>query len=122
MISQARVACKARIDPHASPEPSPEPEHDLLVFIDVPNDLCPGDALAAVDVHAVVPAIAAAMPRVASLVFPQGWHPPGHHSFASAHPCRLRYETVPFPFGAQIPRSDHCVQGVAGVELLDAVR
>jgi nicotinamidase/pyrazinamidase len=96
------------MDLHASPE------HELLLVIDVQNDFCPGGALAVADGDAVVPAIAAAMPRFAHVVFTQDWHPPGHRSFASAHPSRSPYQTVPFPYGEQTLWPDHCVQGTAG--------
>jgi nicotinamidase/pyrazinamidase len=98
------------MDPHASPET----EHELLLVIDVQNDFCPGGALAVADGDAVVPAIAAAMPRFAHVAFTQDWHPPGHRSFASAHADRSPFESVSFPYGAQTLWPDHCVQGTEG--------
>ena len=97
------------------------PERDLLLVIDVQNDFCPGGALAVPDGDAVVPAIAALMPRFAHVAFTQDWHPPGHRSFASAHPGRAPYETVRLPYGDQTLWPDHCVQGTRGAALHDGL-
>ncbi|MFN9771415.1 MAG: bifunctional nicotinamidase/pyrazinamidase [Burkholderiales bacterium] len=102
-----------------------DPDRDLLLVIDVQNDFCPGGALAVADGDAVVPAIASLMPRFAHVAFTQDWHPPGHRSFASAHPGRSPYESVPFPYGEQTLWPDHCVQGTRGAAFplaLDARR
>ena len=48
------------------------------------------------------------------VVVTQDWHPPGHASFASAHPGRRPYDTVALDYGPQILWPDHCVQGTAG--------
>ena len=98
-----------------------DPDSDLLLVIDVQNDFCPGGALAVADGDAVVPAIASLMPRFAHVAFTQDWHPPGHRSFASAHPGRSPYETVPFPYGDQTLWPDHCVQGTRGAAFHDAL-
>lgn len=96
-------------------------DRDLLLVIDVQNDFCPGGALAVADGDAVVPAIAALMPRFAHVALTQDWHPPGHQSFASAHPGRSPFETVPFPYGEQTLWPDHCVQGTEGAEFHEAL-
>jgi nicotinamidase/pyrazinamidase len=98
-------------------DPLASPEHELLLVIDVQNDFCPGGALAVPDGDAVVPVVAAAMTRFAHVAFTQDWHPPGHRSFASAHPGRAPYERVPFPYGEQTLWPDHCVQGTEGAAL-----
>jgi nicotinamidase/pyrazinamidase len=98
-----------------------DPDRDLLLVIDVQNDFCPGGALAVADGDAVVPAIASLMPRFAHVAFTQDWHPPGHRSFASAHPGRSPYETVPFPYGDQTLWPDHCVQGTRGAAFHDGL-
>lgn len=98
-----------------------DPDSDLLLVIDVQNDFCPGGALAVADGDAVVPAIASLMPRFAHVAFTQDWHPPGHRSFASAHPGRMPYETVPFPYGDQTLWPDHCVQGTRGAAFRDGL-
>jgi nicotinamidase/pyrazinamidase len=98
-----------------------DPDRDLLLVVDVQNDFCPGGALAVADGDAVVPAIAALMPRFAHVAFTQDWHPPGHRSFASAHPGRSPYETVPFPYGDQTLWPEHCVQGTPGAAFHDGL-
>jgi nicotinamidase/pyrazinamidase len=55
----------------------------------------------------------------------QDWHPPGHLSFASAHPGRRPYESLELPYGRQILWPDHAVQGTANAALhagLDTTR
>ncbi len=98
-----------------------DPDRDLLLVVDVQHDFCPGGALAVADGDAVVPAIAALMPRFAHVAFTQDWHPPDHRSFASAHPGGTPFATVPFPYGEQTLWPDHCVQGTRGAELHDAL-
>ena len=48
------------------------------------------------------------------MVLTQDWHPPGHLSFASAHPGKRPFETIDLEYGAQTLWPDHCVQGTAG--------
>ncbi|MFM1987837.1 MAG: hypothetical protein RJA99_794 [Pseudomonadota bacterium] len=108
-----------------SVSPPTDTDRDLLLVVDVQNDFCPGGALAVADGDAVVPAIASLMTRYAHVVFTQDWHPRGHRSFASSHPGRAPFETVPFPYGDQTLWPDHCVQGTRGAEFhagLDARR
>ena len=105
--------------------PEIDPRRDVLVVIDVQNDFCPGGALAVADGDAVVPVINTLAQRFEHLVLTQDWHPPGHHSFASAHPGRTPFETVEFAYGPQTLWPDHCVQGTTGAALhegLDATR
>ncbi|HVL71293.1 MAG TPA: bifunctional nicotinamidase/pyrazinamidase [Beijerinckiaceae bacterium] len=87
---------------------------DLLLVVDVQNDFCPGGALAVPDGDAVVPAVAALMPRFDHVVLTQDWHPPGHGSFASSHPGRRPFETIEAAYGEQVLWPDHCVQGTPG--------
>jgi nicotinamidase/pyrazinamidase len=56
------------------------------------------------------------MPRFDEVLLTQDWHPPGHRSFASAHPGRTPFETVQMPYGAQTLWPDHCVQGTPGAD------
>ncbi len=91
-------------------------ESDALLVIDVQNDFCPGGALAVPDGDAVVPVInrlAGAFPHV---LVTQDWHPPGHSSFASAHPGKEPFQTIAMPYGEQTLWPDHCVQGTPGAE------
>ena len=57
--------------------------------------------------------------RFRHVVLTQDWHPPGHLSFASAHPGRKPYETIEVAYGPQILWPDHCVQGTPGAQFRD---
>lgn len=92
-------------------------ETDALIVVDVQNDFLPGGSLAVPQGDAVVPAVNALAARFGIVVATQDWHTPGHLSFASAHPGRGPFETVPMPYGPQILWPDHCVQGTAGAAL-----
>ena len=90
---------------------------DALLVVDVQGDFLPGGALAVPDGDAVVAPIRALAARFATLVLTQDWHPPGHASFASAHPGRAPFETVRLAYGEQVLWPDHCVQASAGAAL-----
>lgn len=87
---------------------------DVLLVVDVQNDFCPGGALAAPGGDEVVAPINRLMGRFDHVVLTQDWHPEGHLSFASSHPGRKPYETIPLPYGPQVLWPDHCVQGAPG--------
>jgi nicotinamidase/pyrazinamidase len=91
-------------------------KRDVLLVVDIQNDFCPGGALAVPQGDEVVPVINRLAQGFAHVVLTQDWHPPGHQSFASAHPGRKPYETITVPYGAQILWPDHCVQGTLGAE------
>ncbi len=92
-------------------------DRDALVVVDLQHDFLPGGALAVGGGDAVVAPIAALAPAFATVVATQDWHPPGHVSFASAHPGRRPYETLALPHGPQELWPDHCVQGSRGAAL-----
>ena len=92
-------------------------DRDALVVVDLQHDFLPGGALAVGGGDAVVAPIAALGPAFATVVATQDWHPPGHVSFASAHPGRRPYETLQLPQGAQELWPDHCVAGSRGAAL-----
>ncbi|HET8542318.1 MAG TPA: nicotinamidase [Anaeromyxobacter sp.] len=98
-----------------------ERARDALVVVDVQHDFLPGGALAVADGDAVVAPIAALAPAFATVVATQDWHPPGHVSFASAHPGRRPFETVALPQGPQELWPDHCVAGSRGAALHPAL-
>ncbi len=82
----------------------------------------PGGELPVPDGDAVLPVIN----RLLAGPFPhafatQDWHPPGHNSFASAHPGRHPYETIELPYGQQILWPDHAVWNSAGAALHPAL-
>jgi nicotinamidase/pyrazinamidase len=92
-------------------------ERDILLVVDIQNDFCPGGALAVPRGDKVVPVINRLAQRFAHVVLTQDWHPPGHQSFASAHPGRKPYDTITVSYGPQILWPDHCMQGTPGAEL-----
>jgi nicotinamidase/pyrazinamidase len=89
-------------------------EHDVLLVVDVQNDFCPGGTLAVPEGDEIVPAVNRLARAFAHVALTQDWHPPGHSSFASAHPGTEPFTTVEMPYGTQILWPDHCVQGTQG--------
>lgn len=89
-------------------------DRDVLVVVDVQNDFCPGGALAVPDGDAVVPVANRLAAAFQNVVLTQDWHPPGHQSFASAHPGKVPFETIDMPYGPQVLWPDHCIQGSEG--------
>ncbi len=96
-------------------------ERDALVVVDLQRDFLPGGALAVGGGDEVVAPIAALMPAFATVVATQDWHPPGHVSFASAHPGRRPFEVLELPQGPQELWPDHCVAGSRGAALHPAL-
>ena len=98
---------------------------DALLAVDVQNDFCTGGRLGIQGGEAVAAPINRVSGLFRTVVMTQDWHPPGHQSFASAHPGRRPYETVAMSYGDQVLWPDHCVQGTVGASLhpdLDAAR
>ncbi len=89
-------------------------EKDVLLVVDVQNDFCPGGALAVPGGDEIVPVVNRLGERFQHVVMTQDWHPPGHASFASAHPGRQPFETIELAYGAQTLWPDHCVQETPG--------
>ncbi|MFZ0393527.1 MAG: bifunctional nicotinamidase/pyrazinamidase [Terracidiphilus sp.] len=90
--------------------------NSVLVVIDLQNDFCPGGALAVAGGDEVIPAIHRIAPLFEHIILTQDWHSPRHLSFASAHPGRKPFETVPVSYGEQTLWPDHCVKGTRGAE------
>ncbi len=90
---------------------------DILLVIDVQNDFCPGGRLAVAGGDEILPVVNRLGRRFPHVVMSQDWHPPGHLSFASAHPGRHPFETVETAYGRQTLWPDHCVQGSPGAAL-----
>jgi nicotinamidase/pyrazinamidase len=82
--------------------------------VDVQNDFCPHGALAVPRGDEVVPIINSFAKNFRNVVLTQDWHPPGHLSFASAHPGRSPYDIIAMSYGPQVLWPDHCVQGTPG--------
>lgn len=85
-----------------------------LLVVDVQVDFLPGGALPVPRGDEVVAEINRLAARYEQVVLTQDWHPPGHVSFASAHPGRQPFETIRLAYGEQTLWPDHCVQGSAG--------
>ena len=90
---------------------------DALLVVDLQHDFLPGGALAVAGGDEIVAPLARLAPAFATVVMTQDWHPPGHVSFASAHPGRAAYQTLALPQGPQELWPDHCVRGTRGAAL-----
>jgi len=78
----------------------------------------PGGELPVADGDAVVPVIDRLLAGAFVHAFAtQDWHPPGHASFASAHPDRQPFEEIDMPYGRQVLWPDHALQGSANAAL-----
>jgi nicotinamidase/pyrazinamidase len=97
-------------------------DNDVLLVIDVQNDFCPGGALAVAEGADVVPGANRLAERFQHVVMTQDWHPPGHRSFASAHPGRKPFETITLAYGPQTLWPDHCVQAPPGAAFHPGLR
>src|SRR5919202_1648790 len=89
-------------------------EHDVLIVTDPQVDFCPGGALAVPEGDAIIPVVNRLARRFAHVVITEDWHPPGHMSFASAHPGKQPFETIEVDYGPQTLWPDHCVQNTSG--------
>ena len=94
---------------------------DVLIVVDVQNDFLPGGALAVPDGDAVIAPINALGRIFRHVVLTQDWHPSGHISFASSHRGQKPFASIPLPYGEQVLWPDHCVQGMAGAALAEAL-
>lgn len=93
-----------------------------LIVVDVQNSFLPGGALAVPDGDQIVPLVNALVARFDVVVVTQDWHPPGHRSFASAHPGRAPFDVVVLDGREQTLWPDHCVQGEHGAALADGLQ
>jgi nicotinamidase/pyrazinamidase len=90
---------------------------DVLIVIDVQNDFCEGGNLAVPGGDEVVPIINDLAKGFKNVVLTQDWHPPGHLSFASAHPGKQAFSQIEMPYGDQTLWPDHCIQERRGASL-----
>ena len=83
------------------------------------NDfVLPGAPLEVRGATEIIPGINLLARRFDHVLCTQDWHPPGHISFASAHPGKQPFtDTVELPYGIQHLWPDHCVQGTPGADL-----
>ena len=89
-------------------------DRDILIVTDPQRDFCPGGALAVPDGDLIMPAINRLARDFGHVIVTQDWHPPGHASFARAHPGRQPFETITVDYGPQTLWPEHCVQGTDG--------
>lgn len=93
-------------------------EGDALIVVDVQKDFMPGGALPVAAGEEIVPGVNVMMERFdrqgLAVVLTQDWHPPGHRSFASAHPGRKPYDPHEEPGIGPVLWPGHCVQGTPG--------
>ncbi len=83
---------------------------DILGLVDVQPTFMPGGELPVADGDAVVPVINGLLRLFDHAFATQDWHPPGHGSFASAHPGQNPYDTIDMPYGQQVLWPDHALQ------------
>lgn len=98
-----------------------DPASDVLGLVDIQPTFMPGGELAVTDADAVVPVVNRLLQRFSHAVATQDWHPPGHTSFASAHPGRKPYDTIEMPYGPQVLWPDHALQGSSTAALHPAL-
>jgi nicotinamidase/pyrazinamidase len=90
---------------------------DILGLVDVQPTFMPGGELAVADGDAVIRVINQLTHQFDHAFATQDWHPPGHGSFASAHPGRKPYETIDMPYGSQVLWPDHALQNTPNAAL-----
>ncbi len=92
-------------------------DSDVLIVIDVQNCFVPGGSLAVKEGDQIVPLINRLAKSFKHVVLTQDWHTADHVSFASQHPGKKPFETVPLSYGTQVLWPEHCVQGTEGAML-----
>jgi nicotinamidase/pyrazinamidase len=91
-----------------------------LLIVDLQHDFLPGGSLAVAEGDAVIPFVSDLMNkkgRYELIVATQDWHPPGHGSFASAHPGAKPFDLGELNGLEQVFWPDHCVQGQDGARI-----
>ncbi len=98
---------------------NPLAETDILGLVDLQPTFMPGGELPVPEGDAVLPIINRLLltGQFSHAFATQDWHPPGHRSFASAHPGARPFETIAMPYGAQILWPDHAMQGSANAAI-----
>lgn len=90
-----------------------------LLVVDVQPDFLPGGRLAVAEGDEILGGVSTLMESDAFdvVVATQDWHPPGHTSFATSHPGREPFDTIPLHGHDQVLWPEHCIQGTPGAEL-----
>ncbi len=99
-----------------------DPERDILGVIDVQPTFMPGGELPVPEGDQVLGPVNRLLARFRHAFATQDWHPPGHLSFASSHPGRHPFETIPLAYGPQTLWPDHAVQETPSAALHPALR
>lgn len=86
------------------------------MLVDLQNDFLPGGALAVFGGNEVIPVANTVQSCFDIIVATADWHPPGHGSFASAHPGARVGDLRELGGLPQMLWPDHCVQGTMGAE------
>ena len=73
---------------------------DALLVVDLQHDFLPGGALAVPGGEELVAPVARLASIFGTVVVTQDFHPPGHVSFASAHPGKRPFDSVAHPSSA----------------------
>ncbi len=102
-------------------EPVQISDQDVLIVIDVQNDFTHG-SMAIPGSSAIIKPINQLATRFSNVVIVTDCHPPGHISFASAHPGCQPGDEVVAGDSAQAVFPDHCVQNSWGAELDEGLR
>jgi nicotinamidase/pyrazinamidase len=89
---------------------------NALIIVDVQNDFTEGGALAVPGGTSVVNVVNEIQKHFELVVATQDWHPPGHKSFASAHPGHKVFDQISLYGLDQTLWPDHCLQGSGGAE------
>lgn len=93
---------------------------DALAVVDIQNDFIPGGALAVEEGDVIIKGINRVMEIFGRanlpVVLTQDWHPPGHHSFASAYEGKRPYDLFESEGLGPVLWPDHCVQGSVGAD------
>jgi nicotinamidase/pyrazinamidase len=91
------------------------PADTCILVVDPQPTFMPGGELPVADGDAIVVPGRAFLERLHAVpaVVTQDWHPPGHISFASRHPGRQPFDTIPLYGHDQTLWPDHAVQGTA---------
>ncbi len=92
-------------------------ETDILGLVDVQPTFMFGGELPVTDGEVVVPVINRLLSRFRHAFATQDWHPPGHASFASAHPGHAPYTEIDMPYGRQVLWPDHGIAGTPNAAL-----
>ena len=91
---------------------------DMLGVVDVQPTFIPGGELPVPGGDEVIPVLNRLLAGPFRHAFAtQDWHPPGHLSFASAHPGAAPFQTTELSYGVQTLWPDHALQGSSNAAL-----